>query len=272
MQATDSQPATLAIGRGALRVYAMDGALLALFMVSACLSVVLLEHPSSPLRQQIDSDFVRRALIGVAMGLTALALIYSPWGKRSGAFMNPALILCLLRLGKLEPKDALGYSVAQFLGAALGVFSCDCFFHPWLSHPAVNYVVTAPGARGAVVAWLAESSIGFVMLTTTMTVNRVPRLAPRTGVFAAALVALFITFEAPLSGMSLNPARSFGSALLAHSFHDFWIYLSAPVCGMLLGVELQTRLTARHSRLCGKLNHSETVACFVRCKCLDPTE
>jgi aquaporin Z len=82
------------------------------------------------------------------------------------------------------------------------------------------------------------------------------------------LVALFITVAAPVSGMSINPARSFGSALWAHLWSGFWIYLTAPVLGMLTGVELQRYLTRRHERLCGKLTHDETVTCFVRCDCL----
>ncbi len=257
--------------RARLLVYAMDGALLGLFMVSACLSVALFEYPTSPARQLIASDFARRALVGLAMGLTAVCLIYSPWGKRSGAFMNPAMTLCLLRLGKLEPMAALGYVAAQFVGGTLGVAVCALLFPSWVRHPSVNYVVTAPGSYGESAAWLGELGIGFLMLTVVMTLNRVPSLASRTGFFAATLVALFITFEAPLSGMSLNPARSFASAVVAHSFRGFWIYLTAPLSGMLIGVELQRRLDARHSRLCGKLNHSETIACFVRCHCLDRT-
>ena len=118
----------------------------------------------------------------------------------------------------------------------------------------------------------SELAISWLMLTVVMTVNRVPRLAPHTGLFAAVLVALFITFEAPLSGMSLNPARSFASALIGAFFSaasgSTSRHLSAECCS---GVELQKRLDARHSRLCGKLNHSETVACFVRCNCLDRT-
>jgi aquaporin Z len=82
------------------------------------------------------------------------------------------------------------------------------------------------------------------------------------------LVALFISAAAPISGMSINPARTFGSAVWAHLWAGFWIYLSAPLLGMLTGVELQRRLTTRHERLCGKLNHDETVTCFVRCDCL----
>ncbi|HYP99907.1 MAG TPA: aquaporin [Polyangiaceae bacterium] len=270
MDAASARVAVASATPANLRVYAIDGALLALFMISACSSVALIEHPDSPLRQQVASAFARRALVGAAMGLTALGLIYSPWGKRSGAFMNPALIVCFVRLGKLGPRDALGYIVAQFLGGTAGVAVCALLGGSWISHPAVNYVVTEPGAHGVLAAWFGELLIGFVMLTVVLMVNRTPSLAPRAGLFAAALVALFITFEAPLSGMSLNPARSFASALLAHSFRGFWIYLSAPVSGMLLAVELQCRFLARHSVPCGKLNHSETVACFVRCKCLDP--
>jgi len=249
----------------------MDGALLGLFMISACLSVALFEHPSSPTRQWVGSEFARRAWVGVAMGLTAAGLIYSPWGKRSGALMNPALTLCFLRLGKLDPIETLGYVVAQFVGGTLGVALCASFFHSWVSHPLVHYVVTAPGEDGALVAWFGELGISFTMTTAVMTANRVPTLAPRTGLLAATLVTLFIAFEAPLSGMSMNPARSFASAVLARSFHGLWIYFTAPISGMLLATELQTR-AARPASPCGKLSHGETSAGFVRCNCLDRTE
>jgi aquaporin Z len=73
-----------------------------LFMVPACSVVILLEHPSSLARQMIEKSFVRRVLIGIAMGLTAAALIYSPWGKQSGAHLNPSTTLTFFRLGKIE--------------------------------------------------------------------------------------------------------------------------------------------------------------------------
>lgn len=222
-----------------LRVYAMDGALLGLFMVSACVSVVMVEHPASAIRSWVGSELLRRALVGSAMGLTAVGLVYSPWGKRSGAFMNPALTLCFLRLQKLEPLDAAGYIVAQLAGGTLGVVASSLLLGPRLSAPAVNYVVTAPGSSGLGIAWLAEFAISFAMVTVVTTVKRVPRLASKTGFFAGALVALFITFEAPLSGMSLNPARSFASSVVANSWSGFWIYLTAPVFGMLAAAEIE---------------------------------
>lgn len=249
-----------------LGIYAMDGALLGLFMVSACVSVVVLEHPASPLHAAITSAFVRRVLVGLAMGLTAAALIYSPWGKRSGAFMNPAMVLCFVRLGKLSVADALGYTTAQLLGSAGGVLLAAITLPGLVSDPAVNYVATTPSG-GDLSAFCAEFGLAFVLLSVVMTVNRSPRLAPYTGVCAAVLVAVFITVAAPISGMSINPARTFGSALWAHVWSGFWIYLTAPLLGMLTGVELQRRLMGRHDRLCGKLTHDETIACFVRCDC-----
>lgn len=80
--------------------YLIEASTLGLFMISACTFCLLLEHPDSLLRQQLEAPLARRVLMGVAMGLTAIAIIYSPWGKRSGAHMNPAVTLTFLRLGK----------------------------------------------------------------------------------------------------------------------------------------------------------------------------
>lgn len=249
-----------------LRVFALDGALLGAFMLSACVSVTLVEHPSSPLAAVVLPGLARRALVGLAMGLTAVGLIYSPWGKRSGAFMNPALTLCFLRLGKLTPRDACGYVLAQFAGGVFGTFAARLALGAALAHPAVNFVVTAPGAYGEGVAWFAEFTIAFVLVAVVVAVNRRPRLSRFGGVFAAVLVALFITFEAPLSGMSLNPARTLASAVVAGSYHGLWIYLTAPVLGMLASVELERRIH-RGTLPCGKLSHDPNVRGFVECDC-----
>src|SRR5437868_2823841 len=119
------------------RIYAIDGSLLGLFMISACTYGALLQHPSSPLRHAIESNTIRRGLGGLAMGLTAIALIYSPWGKRSGAQMNPAMTLSFLRLGRIKLLDAAGYIAAQFIGSLIGVMIMSAFLRPWLADPAV---------------------------------------------------------------------------------------------------------------------------------------
>src|SRR6516164_7275987 len=130
--------------------YLMEAAALGIFMISACVFGVLLEHPSSPLNQTLTNEGqLRRVLGGLAMGLTAIGIFYSPWGQRSGAHMNPAVTLTFLSLGKIAPWDALFYIVFQFLGGIAGVLVASFLIGPPLQHAAVNYVVTVPGPRGA---------------------------------------------------------------------------------------------------------------------------
>jgi len=80
-------------------------------------------------------------------------------------------------------------------------------------------------------------------------------------------VAIYITFEAPISGMSLNPARTFSSAIHAGEWMGWWIYFTAPIAGMFTGIELHRVLGSHRQALCGKLNHSDA-NCHIRCNCI----
>ncbi len=245
-----------------------EAALLGTFMVSACSFATLLEHPGSPVRGAIESGFARRSLMGLAMGLTAVLLIYSYPGRRSGAHMNPGTTLSFLRLGRLRRWDAVFYIVAQFLGAASGVTLAGLLLGRFVADPAVNFVVTRPGAWGDIAAWAAEFGMGLLMMTMVLTVNRRMTLAPWTGYFAGFLVFLYITFEAPISGMSLNPARSFGSLLVARDWPSWWVYFTAPPLGMLTAVELQRLLRRRRFQGCCKMAQCLKTPCpFVPCEC-----
>jgi aquaporin Z len=198
------------------------------------------------------------------MGLTAALLIYSPFGRRSGAHMNPAVTLTFLRLGKISGTDAVAYVAAQFVGGAAGMAVAILLFGNLPADPTVDYVATMPGAAGAGTAFVAEIGISFLLMLTVLAVSNTPRIASFTGAAAALLVASFITFEAPLSGMSMNPARSTASALFAHSA-SLWIYFTAPPLGMLAAAELFVR-AAGHARIrCAKLHHSVDIPCIFRC-------
>src|SRR5690242_1345986 len=94
--------------------YLMEAAELGIFMVSASVFTILLYHPGSPVVRAIAPDFIRRILMGLAMGLTLVGIVFSPWGKQSGAHMNPAFTLTFYRLGKVAPWDAVFYVIAQF--------------------------------------------------------------------------------------------------------------------------------------------------------------
>jgi len=93
-------------------------------------------------------------------------------------------------------------------------------------------------------------------------VTNTPKLARWTGVFAGTLVALYITFEAPYSGMSINPARTVASALPSGVWTAGWIYFVAPVGGMLLAVEIYRALRKGAQVACAKLNHHTNRRCI----------
>ena len=173
--------------------YVMETGLLGAFMVSACVFGALYEFPQSPVHQAITSGFLRRVLMGVTMGLTAIAIIYSPWGKQSGAHINPSVTMTFLRLGKMKFWDALFYVAAQFTGAVLSVFLVAQFLGREVSDPAVRYVVTTPGPRGSGVALVAEFIIAAGMMSAVLSFSNHHRLAGYTGLVAGLLVATYIT-------------------------------------------------------------------------------
>ena len=245
--------------------YLMEAAGLGLFMVSACLFGTLMEHPGSPVRQAIADPFLRRVFMGLAMGLTAVGIIYSPWGKQSGAHINPAVTFTFLRLRKIAPWDALFYILAQFAGGVAGVLLAATALGDRIAHPSVRYVVTLPGAHGLGVAWLAEFAISFLLMFAVLNISNTTRLNRLTGFFAGTLVMTYISLEAPISGMSMNPARTLGSALPAHLWTALWIYFTAPPLAMLLAAEVYLRLRGAHAVLCAKLHHENSKRCIFIC-------
>lgn len=239
--------------------YAIEAALLGAFMVSACCFGVLLEHPGSPVHRAIGDPVLRRVLMGLAMGMTAIAIIYSPWGGRSGAHINPATTLTFWRLGRIRGADVAGYVGGQLVGAVLGVALASVLLGGRLADPAVNYVVTQPGPWGSGSAFVAEVVISAVLMAVVVTLTG-SRFARYTGLVVGALVATYISVESPISGMSMNPARSFGSAWGAGQWGMFWIYVVGPLLGMNLGALLAIRAKAKPA--CPKYHHPDSQRCI----------
>ena len=148
---------------------------LGVFMVSASVVTTFLEYPQAHLHHAISSAAMRRGLIGICMGGTAVALIYSPWGKRSGAHMNPAVTLAFLSLKRIAPVNALLYIAAQFAGGYAGVLLSRLLMGTPFSAPPVEYIVTVPGPDGTAAAFGAEFAISFVMMFTILMVSKIGR-------------------------------------------------------------------------------------------------
>lgn len=242
--------------------YGAEALGLGLFMLSAAVFATLLGHPGSPLHPGWAHPWMVRAPMGLAMGATAVALIYSPFGQRSGAHLNPATTLAFYRLGKIHGRDAVAYGVAQFAGGLLGIALGRLILGRALADPAVDYVTTRPGSHGVAVAFVAEAAMTFLLMFLVLVVSN-SRWARLTGGCAGLLVMLYITFEAPLSGMSMNPARTFASAFAAGDLAFLWLYFTAPPLGMLLAAEIFVR--SRRETICAKLHHTHRYPCIFRC-------
>jgi aquaporin Z len=240
--------------------YLIEAWCLGTFMVSACVFGVLLFNLSSPLASW--NFMLRNVLMGTAMGTTAVAIIRSRLGRRSGAHFNPAVTLTFLRLGKISVRDAVWYIAFQFAGGIAGVLVAYLL----LADSGVNFVVTVPGSYGRGIAFIAEIVISFLMMTTILFTSNSTRLARFTPVFAGCLVALYITFESPVSGMSMNPARTFASAAVAGQWTSLWVYFLAPPIAMLAAAEFFVRTRGLHRVLCAKLDHFGASSCIFNCE------
>lgn len=242
----------------------MEAGEIAVYMFFVCTFATLLLHPASPLCHVIHSSLFRRALMGFLVGLTVVALIMTPWGKQSGGHFNPAITVTFYRLGKLAFWDAFFYLTTQFIGAAGGVGVAVGVLRDALKSPSVRYAVTRPGIFGNAGAFAGEVMTSFVLMTVILLAFNREAVSQYAPYLVGALYALFITFETPLSGMSMNPARTFGSAFCADCWQAFWIYLIAPTLGMLAASEVFLRARWGNGPYCAKLHHDNDKRCIFR--------
>ena len=248
--------------RGHWPEYLMEACELGLYMFLVCAFATLLQHPTSPVRHFIASAVVRRAIMGLLVGSTVVAIILTPWGKQSGGHFNPAVTLTFYRLEKVAFRDTLFYVIAQFAGAVGGVGIAAYVLRGAPENPAVLYAVTAPGIFGNAGAFAGEVTISFILMTAILFASNREALTRYTPYFVGALYATFLTFETPLSGMSMNPARSFGSAFRAGYWQALWVYLIAPTLGMLAGAELFLWARRGIGPYCAKLYHDNDKRCI----------
>lgn len=220
---------------------------------------VLLEHPSSVVHQALpDSKLLRRGVLGAVMWLVLVAIVYNPWGKRSGAHINPAVTLAFWQLGKMRAADAVWYVLAQIAGAIGAAQLMSVVLGPLYAHPSVKYAVTQPMPKpgGELLAFAAEFVISFVLMGVLLKALHSSKLKEAAGWILGGLVAVYILVETPYSGMSLNPARSLGTAVAAGNYQGLWLYWVAPPLAMWLATVLFRRFY-----------HGEALDCAVLAGC-----
>lgn len=241
-----------------LPVYLCEFAGTALMLFWGLTAVVLLWGTPSPV-PAIENAAARRLITGLLFAAGATAVVYSPLGQRSGGHINPAMTLAFWHLGKVPTRDAIAYVIAQFLGALAGVAATALTWRDLARSVQFGATVPAPEWRWTG-AFLAETLSTFLLAFTIFVCVNKPRLAARTGLVAGALVAFLVLVESPVSGTSLNPARSFAPALFVPLFADQWLYFVAPPLGALIAA-VGYRARWGESTVCAKLYHTAKYAC-----------
>jgi len=171
-------------------------------------------------------------VVGIALvfGLVIMVMIYAT-GHLSGAHINPAVTLAFTLSRHFPPRDAAAYVIAQCLGAAAAAFALLAI---WPSQPAeLGATVPTVGVGSALVyEGLLSAFLMFVIMAVATDTRAVGAAA---AIAIGGTIGLDALFGGPVTGASMNPARSLGPALAAWEWRDLWIYLAGPIAGTALG-------------------------------------
>jgi aquaporin Z len=226
------------------------------FLLFAGVSAVIIDFGTgSPVAGDLPDQSARLLVTGLLFAGSGSLVAISPLGRLSGGHINPAVSLAFWMHGKMRHIDLGGYVVSQFLGAILGSSLVVIVWGERAS--SIGDGVTVPGAGFPLwTVFLAEVSLTFLLVIFIFHFVSSHRLMRWTPLMVWILVGVMVWLEAPISGTSLNPARSLGPALVSWTWHDQWIYFLAPPLGALLAVVIFRLLTAgERDVLTGKLFH-----------------
>jgi aquaporin Z len=198
--------------------------------------VILMFGQGSPGSRMIPDEGLRLFLTGGLFGSVGALVAISPIGRISGAHINPAVTLAFWLEGKLAWRDAGLYILAQFAGSAVGAVPLLAWGRMGQS---VAFGATLPGVGVPVwAAMLGEAGVTFLLILAILTTAAHPNTQRFTPLVLPAVLSVLVWLEAPISGASANPARSFGPALVASVSMNPWIYIVGPSLGAILYVSL----------------------------------
>ncbi len=182
--------------------------------------------------------------IGATFGGIVAVMIYT-LGHISGTHINPAVTISLLAIKKISPRDAIAYIIVQLIGAALAGLTHAAILP---QGRAVYFGLTLPGdaiGRSEAVAFAVELILTFFLLLTIMGTAVDKRAPPGfAGIMIGGIVALDIFIGGPLTGASMNPARTFGPALASGNWTAHWVYWLGPIIGGLIATLIYHYLLA----------------------------
>ena len=173
---------------------------------------------------------ITHAGIALTFGLIVLAMIYTV-GDISGAHLNPAVTLGFFAAGRFPAREVAPYVTSQFLGG----ISASLLLH-FLFPQDRTLGITLP-AGGVMQSFVLEAALTFLLMWVILSVSTgADEKGIKAGIAVGSIIALEAMFAGPITGASMNPARSLGPALVSLHFEGLWIYLASTVLGALLAV------------------------------------
>jgi aquaporin Z len=240
--------------------YALEAAFLALFLLCAGIASAWSQGADGSVAELV----ARRVAAGLVAGLVLIAIIYSPWGRRSGSHLNPAITLAYTRLGKIGRWDALFYLLAQVSGALAAIWLLRSgALLPGLPR-SVLAASTAPSNEWT--AYLTEFVLSATAMLMILFTSNHASWFRWTGLVYGLLVMLVVACAAPLAGFGMNVARLLAVDISGDTAATQWLNLLPPLLGMQLAVEAYRLFTGRTQVLCAKLAHNTHGRCIFRCQ------
>jgi MIP family channel proteins len=169
--------------------------------------------------------------ISLVFGLVIMAMIYAG-GHLSGAHYNPSVTLAFTLARHFPLRDALAYVAAQLVGASAAAL---LLLAAWPSKPA-HLGATLPSVSGGTALVYEVVLTAFLMFVITAVATDTRAVGAAAAIAIGGTVGLDALFAGPITGASMNPARSFGPALAAGTWSSFWVYVVGPLIGAAIGV------------------------------------
>jgi aquaporin NIP len=180
----------------------------------------------------------------LVFGLVIMAMVYAT-GHLSGAHINPAVTLAFTLTRHFPTREAATYFVGQLLGAVAGSL---LLLAVWPSQPASLGATTPSIAAGSALVY-EMALTAFLMFVIMAVATDTRAVGGGAAIAIGGTVGLDALFGGPVTGASMNPARSFGPALVSGEWHDFWIYVVGPVLGAALGALAYQLVRGEHPEL-----------------------
>lgn len=202
--------------------------------------ILVFAGPGAAVINEVSGGAVTHLGIGLSFGLAVMVAIYAT-GHISGAHINPAVTIAFAIAGHFPKRHVPAYIVAQLAGAAAAALVLRLLFGV-----VADLGSTVPSGGAGQALGLEVVITSFLMFVIMAVATDLRAVSAHAAIAIGGYVTLAAIFSGPIAGASMNPARSFGPALLSGTWADHWVYWAGPIAGALLGAAVYMLVRSGH--------------------------